>query len=99
MKKFFDGGFIPKEQLEEAGIEYPIKLDYYKTQEEKNNEAKYGIEVVKTEYLGKNVNVETKTIKNILNSEEEQEKILKILKRNEVTPVGVDDVLEELLKK
>lgn len=99
MKAFFDGIFIPKKDLEEAGINYPIKLEYYKTSENENIEAKYGIEIVKTEYLEGNVKIESKEVKNILNNEEEQEKILKLLKDNQVTPIGVEDVLEEILPK
>ena len=30
MKTFFGGTFIEKEKLEEAGINHPIKLEYYK---------------------------------------------------------------------
>ena len=98
MKTFFDGVFIDRKHLEEAGIEYPIKLEYYKTSGEENVEAKFGIEVVKTEYLADNVRIETKEIKNITRDEKEDERILKILRNNEVTPIGVEDVLEEILR-
>ena len=96
MKTFFDGVFISSKQLEKAGIKYPIKLEYYKTFEEENVETKYGIEIVKTEYLAGNVRIETKEISNIAKTEAEQEKILTLLKNNEVTPVGVEDVLQDL---
>ena len=36
MKTFFDGIFISKEHLEEAGIKYPIKLEYYKIARDEN---------------------------------------------------------------
>ena len=97
MKTFFDGVFISQEHLKEAGIEYPIKLEYFKVSGEGNVETKYGIEVVKTEYLEGNVNVEAKEIKNVTNSQEEQEKILALLRKNEVTPIAVEDVLQDLL--
>lgn len=97
VKTFFDGVFISSKHLEEAGIKYPIKLEYYKTSGEENVETKYGIEVVKTEYLDGNVKVETKEIKNVTNNLEEEEKILTLLKNNEVTPIGVEDVLQDLL--
>ena len=58
---------------------------------------KYGIEVVKTEYLDGNVKIETKEIKNLTNNIEEEEKILTLLRNNEVTPIGVEDVLKEIL--
>jgi hypothetical protein len=97
VKTFFDGVFISKEHLEEADIKYPIKLEYYKTSEEENVETKYGIEVVKTEYLDGNVKIETKEIKNVTDDIEEENKILTLLKDNEVTPIGVEDVLQDLL--
>ena len=30
MNIFFGGTFLEKDELKEAGIEYPIKLEYYK---------------------------------------------------------------------
>lgn len=99
MKTFFDGVFISKEKLDEAGLEYPIKLEYYKTLEEENVEAKFGIEVVKTEFFNGNVRVETKELKSITDNEEEQNRLLSILRNNEITPIGVDDVLQELLQE
>lgn len=110
MKTFFDGIFISKEHLEEAGIKYPIKLEYYKiardenvkntnqVNEIKNTRGKYGIEVVKTEYLEGNVKIETKEINNITNDLDEADRILTLLRNNEVTPIGVEDVLEDLQK-
>ena len=99
MKTFFDGVFISRKQLKEAGIEYPIKLEYFKTSRKENVETQYGIEIVKTEYLENNVRVETKEIENITNKEIEQDRILTLLKNNEVTPIGAKDVLEELLNR
>ena len=104
MKTFFDGIFISKEHLNEAGIKFPIKLEYYKTTREESskiareNENKYGIEIVKTEYREGNVRVETKEINNVANNIKDQEKILTLLRDNEVTPIGLEDVLEDLLK-
>ncbi len=98
VKTFFGGVFLDREKLEEEGIEYPIKLEYFKTSiDEENVGTKYGIEVVKTEYLDDNVNVETEEINNIVNNRYEIERILKILKKYEVTPVGLQDVIYEIL--
>lgn len=96
MKTFFDGVFISKNLLEEAGIKYPIKLEYFKTLNE-NVESKFGIEVVKTEYLEGNVNVESKEIINIAGDEQKQEEILSILRNNQVTPITLEEVLEEIM--
>lgn len=97
MKTFFDGVFISKEVREEAGIGYPIKIEYFKTLEEENVVAKFGIEVVKTEYVDGNVRVETKEVKNISNDVKDVEIILEILIHNQVTPIAVDDVLYDLV--
>ena len=98
MKTFFDGVFVSNKTLEEAGIHSPIKLEYYKTLIEENVEPQFGIEIVKTEYKEGFVNVETKGVNNITNDEEKQNKILTLLKNNEVTPIGLEDVLQELLQ-
>ena len=98
MKTFFDGVFMNKEKLKEEGFECPIKLEYYKTSvEEENVETKYGIEVIKTEYLDGNMNIETKELKNVTNNLAEENRILTILKNNEVTPIGLEDVIKEIL--
>ena len=45
MKTFFGSIFIEKEKLQEAGVKYPIKLEYYKIINEdefiNKNNAKY----------------------------------------------------------
>ena len=99
MKRFFDGVFIASSNLEETDIKHPMRLEYYKTLSESDIKFKYGIEVIKTEYLDENVMIESKEIPNIIESEEEQERILKLLKNNKVTPIGAQDVLEDLLQK
>ncbi len=103
MKTFFGGIFIEKKKLEEEGIKHPIKLEYYKRINEdeyinKKNQ-KYGISVVKTEYLPENTKVERKEIKYLTNDENKVEEVLKIFKDNEVTPIGVEDVMSDLYKK
>ncbi len=98
MKTFFDGIFVSSKALEEAGIKYPIKLEYFKTFVKENVETKFGIEIVKTEFLEDRVNVETKEVANITSDEAKQNNILRILKNNEVTPIGLNDVLQELLQ-
>ena len=97
VKTFFDGIFVSQKSLEEAGIEYPIKLEYYKTFEVENVEKNFGIEIVKTEYIEGSTKVEAKEVKNITGDEKKENEILNLLIKNEVTPIGVEDVLEDLL--
>ena len=99
MKNFFGSIFINRDDLREAGINYPIKVEYYKiTNEDKmkqKNKLIYGIQIIKTEYKEK-IGVEQNKIEEITNNEKEIEKYLNIVKENEVTPIGLEDVIIEL---
>lgn len=104
MKYFFGCTFMSREELANIGVRYPIKLDYYKTKtnEEKiknENEIKYGIEVIKTSYIEDKVDVEKRTIPEIIKDEIKIEQILSKLKQNKVTPVSAEYVIEDLLKE
>ena len=97
MKTFFDGIFIDSNNLQNEA-EYPIKLEYYKTiKTEENVKAKYGIEIVITEFRNGKVNVESKAIDDISNTSEQIDRILTILKNNEVTPIGIEDAIDEII--
>lgn len=101
MKTFFGGTFIEKEKLEEAGIDHPIKLEYYKQINEddiSSGKEKYGIQIVKTEYIPDNLKIETKSIKYVTNDELEENKILNIFKENQVTPINSEEVILDLFR-
>ena len=78
MKNFFGSIFINRDKLYEAGINYPIKVEYYKiiNEEEKIKENKliYGIQIIKTEYREK-IGVEHEKIEHITNDESEITKV------------------------
>lgn len=96
MKTFFDSIFIGGSN-EVRDVEYPIKLEYYKTiRTEENVKAKYGIEIVITEFINGKVNIKSKTIDDIAETSEEIDKIITILKDNEVTPIGIEDAIVEI---
>ena len=97
MKTFFDGIFINSNDAQNEG-EYPIKLEYYKTiKTEEDVKAKYGIEIVVTEFINGKVNIESKAIDDISNTSEQIDRILTILKNNEVTPIGIEDAINEIV--
>lgn len=97
MKTFFDGIFIDNKRLKDEGIEYPIKLDYYKTITlDENVEAKYGIEIVKTEYIDGKTKVNSNKSENIIKNSEDVDRILTIFRNNEVTPISMQDVLDDI---
>ena len=103
MQIFYNSTFISKEHLEEAEINHPVKLEYYKIINEdemiKGEKAKFGIGVIKTDYVGDNVKTEKEVIKYLSNDEKQIENILNVFKKNEVTPIGVKDVITELSKQ
>lgn len=79
-------------------------MEYYKTIPnnellKNTNEVKYGIEVVKTSYIQDEVKIENKEMLGLTRDENIVNKILDILKRNEVTPISAGYVIEDLLKE
>ena len=101
MKTFYGGKFIAKSKLEKEGIFYPIKLEYYKsieTQGNKQNDnyTRFGISVVKTEYIPDNIKIVSREVKDISTDERKIENLLSILKEKEVTPVAVEEIIRDL---
>ena len=95
---------MSREELANIGVEYPIKLEYYKTQTNEEDvknqkDIKYGIEVIKTSYINENVSIEKRTIPEIIRDEIKINRILDKLKENKVTPVSAEYVIEDLLKE
>ncbi len=99
MKSFFGGTYVGKDTLANNNIYYPIRLEYYKTENIENYKSFYGIEVVKTEYKEDKVNVENKVIDKITDEENTINKILEQFKLGEITPAVSEEMLEELLSK
>ena len=99
MKNFFGSIFINRDELLDAGINYPIKVEYYKitNEPEKENKLLYGIQVIKTEYRDK-IGVEQNKIEHLTNDEKEITQMLGLVKENEVTPIGLEDVIMEIKK-
>ncbi len=101
MKNFFGSIFINRDELLEAGINYPIKVEYYKiideSKREKENKLIYGIQIIKTEYRNK-IGIEQNRIEHITNDENEITKMLNLIKDNGVTPIGLEDVIIEIKK-
>ena len=97
MRVFYGGIYLERKALHEAGIEHPIKLEYYKTIN--NERKKFGIDIVKTEYKTDNIIKEEKKIKQICNDENTIDRILNIFKSFAVTPITAEDIADDLLKQ
>ncbi len=103
MKTFFGSTFISQEVLKEAGIEHPIKLEYYKQINEDDikvfDRAKFGIFIIQTEYEKSQIRTKTKEIKYITNDEIQEERILKLFRENQVTPINSEEIISDLFKR
>lgn len=100
MKTFFSSTFIKEETLNEVRINYPVKLEYYKIiNEEKKLEehkAKFGIYILMKEYKREGVKKEEEEMQYVTNDEKQIEEIINTLEKNEVTPSGLEDVINEI---
>lgn len=101
MKKLYGGIVLNEDELTESNSNR-IELEYYKIS--KKNKSKstrksnlYGIEIVKKEYLGGKKLKEKNNICNVTNDENVINNILNILKNNQVTPIALNDIIQEVL--
>ena len=97
LKTFFGGIFIETSRLKEEGIQYPIKVEYYKIKDEDNK--KYGIEIIKKEYKPKHVDTEKQVLKSLSKDECKIERMLELFERNEVTPISAGEIIEDFFGK
>ena len=90
--------YFDEKDLEGTTINHRIELEYYKTDRVKESECEYGIEILKKEYINDDIKIESNNIQKISDSSDKVIEIINTLKKHKVTPVGLNDVLEDLLK-
>ena len=98
-RTFFGKPTINNEDAEQANFDR-MYLEYYKNVNEreiKKDEKPYGVTIIKKTQIGKILEIEEKEVKNILNRENDVDNILKLLVEYKVTPIGLDDVLQDLV--
>ena len=76
-------------------------MEYYKSIETKedrpsDNYARFGISVVKTEYIPDNIKIVSREVKDISADERKIENLLSILKEMEVTPIALEEIIKDL---
>lgn len=99
LRTFFEKTTINNEDAEQANFDR-MYLEYYKNVNEreiKKDEKPYGVTIIKKTQIGKILEIEEKEVKNILNRENDVDNILKLLVEYKVTPIGLDDVLQDLV--
>ena len=90
--------YFDEKDLKETEINYRIELEYYKTDRIIEEKLKHGIEILKKEYIDNNITIESNSVEDVSDNSDKVVEIINTLKKNKVTPVGLNDVLEELLK-
>lgn len=99
LRTFFGKTTINNEDAEQANFDR-MYLEYYKNVNEreiKKDEKPYGVTIIKKTQIGKILEIEEKEVKNILNRENDVDNIFKLLVEYKVTPIGLDDVLQDLV--
>ena len=99
LRTFFGKTTINNEDAEQANFDR-MYLENYKNVNEreiKKDEKPYGVTIIKKTQIGKILEIEEKEVKNILNRENDVDNILKLLVEYKVTPIGLDDVLQDLV--
>ena len=99
LRTFFGKTTINNEDAEQANFDR-MYLEYYKNVNEreiKKDEKPYGVTIIKKTQIGKILEIEEIEVKNILNRENDVDNILKLLLEYKVTPICLDDVLQDLV--
>ncbi len=83
------------------GAEEPFDLEYFvlesQTQSESINISTYGIEIVKTQRSEGIKYIETKTMNEVCASEKTIYQIVRLLSDNAVTPITLEEVIEDYM--
>lgn len=97
-KTYYGEALVNLKELIEANKKGFIKLEYYGTKQvTQDNFDEYGIEVIKKEYVNNKFVEETRNVSRITGNKKELEDIISILKRNKVTPIGLVDIVKDLI--
>ena len=98
-RSLYGSELLQLEDLVETELDYPIELSYYKLCSKEGSSTRYGVEIVKTNYLAKGNSIERKRVNLFTDNEKKTNRILNILKKNKVTPVGLRDTMIEIIKQ
>ena len=94
---------LNENNVTETKMQNKIKLEYYSIEKKIYEQAKettiYGILILKKEYDKDNIKVEKHSVEKVSTNQSNVMNIIKLLKSYKVTPIALEDVLEDLLKK
>ena len=96
LKKFYGKTVLENIDFDESTKDSEIELEYYQIKNVREDKP-YGIEIIKRNMKNNILNTEDKIVNNICNKEIDNIKILELLISNKVTPIAVDDIIEDLI--
>lgn len=100
---YYGATLLNENTLEETNMKNKIELEYYATEKsvciKSKKEIYYGISIVKKEYCKSNIKFEKYTVEKISTNKRRFKDIMKILKSCKVTPIALEDVLNDLMKQ
>ena len=96
-KKLYGRTIIDKKDSDEIQDEEKIELEYYQL-ENSTSDKPYGVEIVKRRMENNIVNIEDKIIYHICNKRQDADLLLKMLVSNKVTPISVEDIVQDFTK-
>lgn len=94
MRKIYSSDYVAKEILEENNINHPIKLEYYRIEDEATKDV-YGVEIVKTEYGENGIEIECEKVENVTKDVKQIDLFLENISKGLVTPGFVKEVANE----
>jgi len=97
LKKLYGKTVIDSSDSNELKKTDKIEVEYYQVRNITSSKP-YGIEIIKRNIENDEINIENKILNNICTKEQETNKLLEILLTNKVTPISVDDIIEDLAK-
>lgn len=100
---YYGATVLNEKSLVETNMKNKIKLEYYATEKpicvRKEKAISYGISIIKKEYCKNSIKCEKQSVEKISTNKRKIKDIIKILKDYAVTPIALEDVLEDLLKQ
>ena len=98
LKELYGKTVLNNMDSDEITKDNEIELEYYQIKSVTEDKP-YGIEIVKRNMKNNILNTEEKIVNNIFNEENDNIKVLELLMNNKVTPIAVDDIIEDLFNK
>ena len=97
-RTYYGETFLEKKDLTETNIKNKVQLEYYTIKQTNQKKDVYGIEVIKKEFKSNGIDTEICSRNEISNNSRKVIEIINTLKKYKVTPIGLNDVLEDLVK-